>query len=124
MARFYQEPIAESRVNVQDTYSRIKVSPLAGALRAQIDGVDLSADVDDETFAEIHQAHLDHLVVFFREQDIGPDAFRNFASRFGPLHVNDFVGKIEGYPDVEQVAKEASDRYVFGYDWHAALCNK
>jgi taurine dioxygenase len=120
MARYYQEPIAESRVNVpRETYRRIKVTPLAGALGAEIGGVDLSREIDDETFIEIHQAHLDHLVVFFRGQDISPDVFRNFATRFGPLHVNDFVGKLEGYPDVETVAKEVSDRYVFGNDWHA-----
>ena len=51
-------------------YSHIEVKPVAGALGAEIFGVDLAKPIDGATFAEIHRAHLDYLVVFFRDQEI------------------------------------------------------
>ena len=60
----------------------ITVTPIAGALGAEIGGVDLNA-LDDETTAEIRAAWLRHLVVFFRDQDLGSDAFVAFARRVG-----------------------------------------
>ena len=68
---------------VQD-YTRITVVPLAGALGAEIFGVDIT-DVDQETYVEIHQAFLDHSVIFFRDQDLTPEAQMAFGRLFGPL---------------------------------------
>src|SRR3546814_5879120 len=50
------------------TFNRIEVHPIAGALGAEIGGVDLSQPLDDDTIAEIRQALLNHLVIFFRDQ--------------------------------------------------------
>src|SRR3546814_20259768 len=46
--------------------SPIDVQPIAGALGAEIGGVDLT-NLDDETFTAIHDAFLKHSVIFFRE---------------------------------------------------------
>jgi len=59
-------------------YRRITVTPIAGALGAEIGSVDL-AELDDETVAEIRAAWLRHLVVFFRDQQLDSDAFVAFA---------------------------------------------
>ena len=72
---------AEGAVNV--LYNRIKVEPLTGALGAEILGVDLAQPLDDEMFADIHQAFLDHLVIFFRDQSLTPDQHKSVARRFG-----------------------------------------
>ena len=48
--------------------STITVEPIAGALGAEISGVDLASDLDDAVVAEIRRAWLEHLVVFFRDQ--------------------------------------------------------
>ena len=55
--------------NSTDTapYERITVKPVAGAMGAEIEGVDLS-QLDDATFAEIHRAWLENNVIFFRGQ--------------------------------------------------------
>ena len=45
--------------------TKITVSPISGALGAEISGVDLSRPLDDATFTEIRKAFLDHCVIFF-----------------------------------------------------------
>ena len=49
-------------------YDRICVSPIAGALGAELSGVDLSRPIDNATFAEIRRAWNENLVIFFRGQ--------------------------------------------------------
>jgi alpha-ketoglutarate-dependent taurine dioxygenase len=44
----------------------------AGALGAEIAGIDLTQDVDDGAIAAIRRAWLDHLVIFFRGQELPP----------------------------------------------------
>ena len=99
------------------TYRRIEVKPIAGALGAEIAGVDLG-EVDQETFAEIHAAWLQHLVVFFRNQSITPPQQIAFAKRFGEIHHHPFIQGIEAYPDILEIIKEEGDSKAFGEVWH------
>jgi taurine dioxygenase len=87
------------------TNRRIRVKPIAGALGAEIDGVDLR-DVDDETFEEIQDAWLEHQVVFFRGQDITPEQQITFARRFGNIHHHPFMKGMEEHPDILEIVKE------------------
>ena len=48
------------------------VRPLAGALGAEIHGIDLSDTLDSETLLAIRALLLEHEVIFFRDQDITP----------------------------------------------------
>lgn len=59
-----------------------EVVPVDGALGAEVRGVDL-ARLDDATFARIHAAWLDHLLLVFRGQTIGPQDLVNLVRRFG-----------------------------------------
>ena len=68
------------------SYRKIEVKPLAGALGAEISGVDLSR-VDNETFSEIQAAWLEYLVVFFRDQKIMPDEQIVVATEMGEFDV-------------------------------------
>ena len=44
------------------SYRHIEVRPLAGALGAEVLGVDMASDLDDEVVREVRRAFLDHLV--------------------------------------------------------------
>jgi taurine dioxygenase len=99
------------------TYRRIEVKPIAGALGAEISGVDLGA-LEAETFAEIHAAWLEHLVVFFRNQSIAPPQQIAFAKRFGEIHHHPFMQGMEAYPDILEIVKEERDSKAFGEVWH------
>jgi taurine dioxygenase len=99
------------------SYRRIQVKPIAGALGAEISGVDLRT-VDDETFKEIKVAWLEHLVVFFRDQSITPEQQISFAKRFGEIHHHPFMKSMDEYPDILEIIKEEGDTKAFGEVWH------
>ena len=101
------------------SYERIDVRRVAGALGAEIDGVDLSAPIDDATFAEIRRAWLDHLVIFFRGQTLDDDALMTFGRRFAPLfrHPNFVPDPL--HPDIVRIHRRPGDRRIVGEDWHA-----
>ena len=98
-------------------YRRIEVKPIAGALGAEIGRVDLGR-LDDETFKEIKAAWLQHLVIFFRDQNITPDQQLAFAKRFGEIHHHPFMKGMEEHPDILEIIKEEGDTKAFGEVWH------
>jgi len=55
---------------------------LPAALGAEIRGIDLKG-LDDATFARIHESWLEHVLLVFRGQSIGPEHLVSFARRFG-----------------------------------------
>jgi taurine dioxygenase len=99
--------------------STIGVHPVAGALGAEISGVDLSRPLSDETIAEIRQALLDHLVIFFRGQDITPEQHLAFAKRFGEPVEYPLVKGLDAFPEIVPVVKLEHETVNFGGLWHA-----
>jgi len=98
---------------------QLQINRIAGALGAEIHGVDLAADLDDGTVHTIRQALLDHLVIFFRDQELPPDRFLAFAKRFGTPSEYPLIKGIEGYPDIIKVAKLEHETVNFGGIWHS-----
>jgi taurine dioxygenase len=68
----------------------LDIRPLTGALGCEIFGVDL-ADLDEPTYAAIHQAFLDYSVVVFRDQELDEESFAAFGKRFGKLEDEPFL---------------------------------
>src|SRR4051812_1094444 len=93
-------------------YRTIEVRPISGSIGAEIRGVDL-AELSQEAFADIHQAFLDHLVIFFRDQRLDDDQLVAFARRFGPVMVDPFMKSPEGRPELMLVVKEKDERLAF-----------
>lgn len=98
--------------------SRIEVAPVAGALGAELRGVDLAQPLDDATFGEIRQAFLEHSVIFLRDQFITPEQHVAFARRFGPINVNRFFTPVDGHPEIAEVRKEPEQKKNIGETWH------
>jgi taurine dioxygenase len=82
-------------------------------------GVDLSAALDEGTVAELRQAFLTHHVLFFREQDLSPEAQMRFGRFFGQLDTHPFVEGMDAYPEVIEVITEPDDWLNFGGGWHS-----
>jgi taurine dioxygenase len=100
-------------------YRTITVAPLAGAIGAEIGGVDLAQDLREDVVAEIRRAWLAHLVVFFRDQQLDEDRFLAFARRIGPIDRYPFVPGLDGFPDVIAVVKLPHEKVNFGGIWHS-----
>ncbi len=96
-----------------------QIRPLAGAMGAELHGVNLAADLPDTTIEAIRQALLDHLAIFFRDQDLSSDRFMAFARRLGTPVEYPFLKGIEGYPEIIAVAKLEHETVNFGGVWHS-----
>ena len=99
----------------------IDVQPVAGALGAEIHGVDLSKTLDNSTFNDIYQAWLDHLVIFFRDQELTVDQHYEFAKRFKKLMPHPYVKSLDGYPEMIEIVKAPDQVHNWGGSWHADL---
>src|SRR5947207_365502 len=97
----------------------LTVKPIAGALGAEVGGVDLRDAGGAEMAAFIREALLDHLVVFFRDQELTPGELLAFASTMGRPVEYPFVAGIPGFPEVIEVAKLEHERVNFGGVWHS-----
>jgi taurine dioxygenase len=101
------------------TYRKIEVRRLAGALGAEVHGVDLSTLPDAETIAEIRRAFLEHLVIFFRGQELGLAAYMAFARSMGSPVEYPFVQGLPDFPQIIEVKKLEHEKTNFGGIWHS-----
>ena len=101
--------------------NRIEVEPIAGACGAEVHGVDLSQPLGDETFEDIHNALVDHQVIFFRDQDITEDQHKAFGRRFGTLNIHPRYEPLEGPPEIFPIRKDPEHKRIVGESWHHDL---
>src|ERR1051325_6572546 len=97
----------------------LEIRRLAGAIGAEIAGVDLARPVDDDTMAAIRRAWLDHLVLFWRGQQLSPPQLLSLARRFGEPVEYPFLNGLDGFPEVTPVVKLEDERVNFGGLWHS-----
>lgn len=100
-------------------YANIDVRPLSPVIGAEIHGVDLASGLDDATFRDVHQALLDHLVIFLPDQRVGPIEQLAFARRFGevepphPVHP-----RHPQHPEVTVIEQDDSRPSIYNDSWH------
>lgn len=101
------------------TYQHIIATPLAGALGAEIYGIDL-ASLTDQQFLELEDALYHHKVVVLRDQHISHADQEALTARFGEFGVDAFTEGVKGHEHVQRVVKEADQKLsmVFGGSWH------
>ena len=97
----------------------ITVKPIAGALGAEVEGVDLSRPLDPAVVTELRQAWLQHLVIFFRDQPLTSEQYLAFAQHFGAPADYPMLKGIAGFPKIIEVKKLAHKRINFGGLWHS-----
>jgi taurine dioxygenase len=102
-------------------HRRIEVRPLTGALGAEIDGVDISKPLDEETRAEIQRAFAEHLLICFRDQPMTIAEHMAFGDNFGPMMDLPRIPKVAGYAMYHEVLREPTTpkAKVAGQNWHS-----
>jgi len=102
------------------TYEHITVTPLSSAIGATIGNVSISSELDDGIIAEIRQALLDHLVIFFRDQDLTDiEHHKAFTKRFGDLFVHPNFDLGQNNPEMVYLTRLPGDKSAAGEEWHA-----
>ena len=98
----------------------IRVEPIAAALGAEVSGVDLSKPLPDEALQSITDALLKHQVIFFRDQHIDAQQHKDFAARFGELHVHPVLPSLhaQGHPEIVVLESNEQMPYVAEH-WHS-----
>ena len=96
------------------------VHPIAGALGAELHGVNLCEDLSSETYSEIRRLLVKHQVIFFRDQDISRAQHKALAESFGPVQTHPAYDTVPGYPEItilESTAEKPSKIEV----WHSDM---
>lgn len=96
----------------------MKIKKIAGAVGAEVAEVRLDRLSPEESSA-LQSAFLDHGVLFFRNQELGPDEYLAFAHQMGEPIEYPFVKGIPGYPKIIEVKKLEHERVNFGGVWHS-----
>jgi alpha-ketoglutarate-dependent taurine dioxygenase len=95
----------------------VRVQRTDAVLGAEIHSVDLRA-LDDETFAAIHRAWLDHQVLLFRDLDLTDDDLVALSRRFGDLDEAPVqeTGRrfVDGHPEIYVVSNVVQDGVPIG----------
>jgi taurine dioxygenase len=94
------------------------VRRIAGAIGAEICGVKLRPDLPDGDIAELRRLWLEHLVLFFHNQELTPQELAAVARRFGEVVYYPFLKGLDEAPEVIQVAKLEHETTNFGGLWH------
>lgn len=96
----------------------MQIRKLTGHIGAELLGVDLTKDLTPTLIADIRQALLDNLVIFFRDQTLTPEQQIHFAECFGEISRSPVYRTLEAYPKIMPVVKESTDKDIIGDTWH------
>lgn len=66
----------------------MQIKPLSPTFGAEISGVDLSQELDEDTFRAIERAYAEHSVLLFRGQRLSDERHVAFSRRFGELEIH------------------------------------
>lgn len=103
-------------------YRAIEVRKVTPHIGAEIHGVDLAEPLDEPTFKQVHDALIEHCVIFFRDQRISADQQKAFGRRFGDLHLHPAYPPrmlLKGHREVMLIHADEKSKRVAGEDWHS-----
>ena len=81
-------------------------------------GAEILNDLSEATLAELRIAYAQYGVLFFRDQQLTPEAHIELAQHWGKININRFFTPVENYPQIAEVRKEPDQKYNVGGGWH------
>jgi taurine dioxygenase len=76
------------------------VTRLTPTIGAVVDDIRINEPLTDATIGDITRALAEHHVIFFRGQTVTPQQHRDFASRFGKLHIHPIYPNHSEAPEI------------------------
>ena len=98
----------------------ITEKPLAGALGAEIEGIDLTQTLSANDYKQIRKLLIKNEVIFFRNQDISPAQQKALADSFGPLQTHPAYETVEDFPDIT-ILESTAENPTKIEAWHSDM---
>jgi len=97
----------------------MQIKKIAGALGAEIIGLDLTQALSPDLTKGIRDVFLKNSVIFFRHQPLTSQQFMNFATAMGEPIQYPFVKGFDDFPQIIEVKKLEHEKVNFGGVWHS-----
>src|SRR6056297_2797340 len=97
----------------------MEVQPIAGALGAEVRGIDFSQELSNRETSEVDDAYLKHKVLYFRGPLLTPEQQLRVALIFGQPDLYPFIKGLPEAPEVIEIVKTEKDTVNFGGGWHS-----
>jgi taurine dioxygenase len=78
----------------------LSITRLTPTIGAVVRGMQIGAPLDDARIQAIDDALVEHHVLFFRDQTVTPVQHRDFAARFGALHLHPIYPRHADAPEI------------------------
>ena len=97
-----------------------QIATVAGALGAEISGLDLTESISDDGYKMIRALLVEHEVIFFRDQNISPAQQKALAESFGPLQTHPAYNTVEGFPEIT-ILESMPEKLTKIECWHSDM---
>lgn len=97
----------------------IKITPVTPRIGAVIEGVDFTQPLSDDVFDVVHEAWMNHLVLFAFGPALTPAQHLALGERFGPLHIHPAAPYAFDNPALMKIHTDASSARNNGESWHS-----
>jgi taurine dioxygenase len=105
-------------------YDTISVTPVTPNIGGLVEGIDLTQPLGEATVKDLHDALMDRLVLFFRDQELTHETQKALGAHFGTLHVS--VGgdgtnskQLSDHPEVRALHFDENSTAISGNEiWH------
>jgi len=99
----------------------MQITPVTPLIGAEVSGVNL-ASISSGEIEQLQTAFLDHLVLFFRDQDLSVDEHIAFGRNFGELHLHPAAADYHAHgdvpPEILKIHADESTKRTAGDKWH------
>ncbi len=102
-------------------FKGFKVKPISGAMGAEIFDIDLSVEINTETWKEIQDAWHHYLVLIFRDQNLTDQEQFNFSQKFGKIIPHPYVKGLPDIPEIFQIIREPGESFSWDGFYHSDL---
>ena len=98
----------------------LDIKPVAGAIGAEIYGMNLSRDLTEDDFLRIRKLLNEYEVIFFRDAQISPANMKALALSFGPVQSHPAYETVVGFPEIT-ILESTPDKPTKIEAWHTDM---
>jgi len=104
-----------ARASIYESFTCV---PLAGALGAEVQGIQLGGDLSASVVTQLNQALQDYKVLFFRDQEMDDQDHADFARLIGTPVDADFIPALDGFPMMTRQQYDENSRMGSDVNFH------